>query len=397
MYKILTGKSVSAGTESQNKILIVDGDKIIKTGGSELAGEYSSARTVDLRGFTTIPGLIDTHVHGGNGHDAMDGTFDAINGMSLYKIKEGVTSFVPTTVTASSEMTRAAVNGVKEAIVRGVGGAKAIGIFLEGPYINPKNKGAHPQEYIKEVCLEEIKSLAREALAAVSPGNEKRVVSFAIAPELPNALEAIKMLRGMGVQVRVGHSSATLDQSDAGVSAGASTAIHTYNAMSALNHREPGMVGSVLTNKNLYGEIIADLVHIHAKGVRIVADAKGPDKTILITDCMRAGGLPDGEYALGELPVIVKNNVARLADGSLAGSTATLIGCVKNMREAVGIPLADAVSMATSAPAESLGLYGEIGSLDAGKKADVAAMDECFNIKFAMVDGEVKIGKELIE
>ncbi|MDR1665403.1 MAG: N-acetylglucosamine-6-phosphate deacetylase [Clostridiales bacterium] len=386
MKLVLTGKSISNGRESENRAFLVDGGKITRVGGLELKTENPDAEIIDLRECLTLPGLIDTHVHGGNSYDTMDGTYEALNGMSLFKIKEGVTSFIPTTVTASDEMTDAAIKGVGEAVKRGVGGAKIAGLFLEGPYINPKNKGAHPQEFIKEISLPEILALVEKAQAAI-PG---KPLSIAVAPELPGAAEAIKKLTGMGVRVRIGHSSATLDEADAGVEAGAAAAIHTYNAMSPLNHREPGLVGAVLTNENLYGEIICDLVHVHAKAVRIVATAKGADKTVLITDCMRAGGLPDGESTLGELPVIVKDGIARLKDGALAGSTATLLGCVKKIHERVGVPLADAVSMATCTPAKAAGIFDAVGSLDENKRADIIAVDGALKLKFVMVDGEVK-------
>lgn len=391
MRVLLCNESISNGVTSKGLAFVVEDGVIRRADEADaIKDEVRGAEVIDLRRYTVLPGLIDIHVHGGNGFDTMDGTYEAINGMSLYKIKEGVTSFVPATVTASEAMTDAAAACVDQAMQKGTDGARVLGLFLEGPYINPKNKGAHPLESIRAINAAEMKALADKAKGADTVCG-KRVVSFAVAPELPGAAEAIKALSDEGVNVRVGHSSATISEADAGVSAGANIAIHTYNAMSPLNHREPGLVGAVMTNDGLYGEIICDLVHVHPRAVETLVRAKGPDKVILITDCMRAGGLPDGEYYLGELPVKVVNGIARLSDDALAGSTATLISCLKNMHETVGVPLADAVTMATATPARAVGVFDKVGSLEAGKRADIIAVDEYLTVRFVMVDGVVKL------
>lgn len=384
MTILWTNESISDGAISTGRAFVVENGVIarVEEANEINAGANTGDKVIDLRRLTVLPGLIDSHVHGGNSYDTMDGTYEAVNGMSVYKIKEGVTSFCPTTVTASDEKTDAAIDAVCDAMARGVDGAKILGLFLEGPYINPKNKGAHPQEFIRSINEDEIKTLLEKG--------KGHVVSFAIAPELPGAKDAIRMLADMGVQTRMGHSSATLSETCAGVDAGASATIHTYNAMSPLNHREPGMVGAAMTHPALYAEIICDLVHVHPQAVEVLVKAKGPDKVVLITDCMRAGGLPDGEYYLGELPVKVVNGIARLSDEALAGSTATLMQCLKNMCETVGVPLADAMKMATSTPARALGVFDKVGSLEAGKQADIIAVDEHFNVCFVMVDGAVK-------
>ncbi len=389
MRLIITGQSVSNGKMSDGLAFAVDGGKIVKTGEADiLRGEFKNAEVTDLRRYTVMPGLVDTHVHGGNGFDTMDGKYESINGMSAFKLKEGVTSFMPSTVTASEAMTDTAIVCVREAYEKGVDGAKVLGIFLEGPYINPKNKGAHPEGFILPPDKEQILALTKKAKL---PGDG--IVSIAIAPELPGAVECIKALKENGIHVRIGHSSAKLAEAGAGADAGANMLIHTYNAMSPLNHREPGMVGAALTNEKLFTEIICDLIHVHPMAVKILATAKG-EKVVMMTDCMMAGGLPDGNYNLGELPVIVKNGEARLADGTLAGSTAAMNRCLKNMHRSVGVPLPLAVIMATEAPARAVGAFERIGSLEEGKQADIIALDENFDVKFVMVDGEIKLWNE---
>jgi N-acetylglucosamine-6-phosphate deacetylase len=390
MQLIITNNSISDGTASSGLGFIVNNGKIEQAGQAEamkrgfIGGESD---ILDLRRFTVLPGLIDLHIHGGNGFDTMDGTRESINALSLYKLKEGVTSFCPATVTASDDMTAKAVQGVSDAIQSGTDGAKVLGIFLEGPYLNPANKGAHPQEYLRPVDLTEMKAWVGQM--------KNGKVSLAIAPELDGAMEAIRVLSEMGVDMRIGHSSATLEQARAANQAGAGIVIHTYNAMSPLNHREPGMVGAAMTLDKLYAEIICDLVHVHPAAVKALAKTHGADKTILVTDCMSAGGLPDGEYKLGELPVFVQGGVCRLnqgdTNGPLAGSTARLIDCVKNMHQTVGMSLEEAVAMATCTPARAYGVYDTVGSLAAGKQADIIAIDEDFNVRFVMVDGVVKV------
>jgi N-acetylglucosamine-6-phosphate deacetylase len=389
MHILLTSHSLSDGLAFDGLALAVSDGRIAAVGeADEVRRAYPDAPCTDLRRFTVLPGLIDIHVHGGNGFDTMDGTYEAINGISRYKILEGVTSFMPSTVTAGDALTAQAANGVNEALEKGTDGARVLGIFFEGPYINPANKGAHPQAFIRAIDLPEMQKLTKLA-------KNESVVSLAVAPEQDGAADAIKALCEAGVNVRLGHSSATLSQAELAMKNGANIAIHTYNAMSALNHREPGMVGAAMTLDGFYAEIICDLVHVHPSAVRVLAKARGAAHTVLVTDCMSAGGLPDGDYRLGELPVYVRGGVCRLsqdpAEGTLAGSTARLIDCVKNMHQTVGIPLAEAVQMATATPAKAIGVYEQIGSLTAGKQADIIAIDEHFTIKFVMAGGAVKL------
>ncbi len=357
-----------------NVDLIVEDGLIKKIGEGLSQGDHAC---IDLSSYKVVPGLIDTHVHGGNGVDVMDGTYEAISELSKFKAKEGVTSFCPTTVTTSIEKTKAVIQNVNDAMAKGLEGAKVLGVFLEGPYINKEFKGAHPENFIKEIDMEEIASL-------IACGN---VISMIVAPEKEQATEAIRYLTSNHIHVSLGHCAADKDDVDHAVLAGASIATHTYNAMKGFTHRSPGTVGAVLTNPSIYSEIICDLIHVNPTAIKILIRCKGLDKIILITDCMMAGGLADGHYNLGELAVVVKDSVARIDNGALAGSTLSLMHAVQNMTTVMGVDLRDALNMATINPARAYGLDDKIGSIKEGKIADLVAIDDDFQVQFVMVNG----------
>jgi N-acetylglucosamine-6-phosphate deacetylase len=364
----------------ENTPLYVE-DGLIKHIGPE--AENMKGENIDLKDYTLLPGFIDTHVHGGGGYDIMDATYEAVDAISKFKINEGVTSFCPTTVTSSLDSLKSALNSISEAMDKGVHGADILGPFIEGPYINAHYKGAHPEDKIRPVNLEEIKELVSYA-----KGN----VSIAIAPELDDALQAIKYLTDKGITVRIGHTGADYECVNCAVENGAKTAVHTYNAMSPLTHREPGTVGGVMDNDELYAELIFDTVHVHPAAARILARVKPEGKMILITDCMRAGGLKDGEYMLGELPVIVKESIARTETGNLAGSTVALNKAVNNMHKLGKVDIVKAVNMVSINPANALGLTDR-GSIAVNKRADLIAVDGDFNVKLVMVNGKILLNE----
>ncbi|MCL2015909.1 MAG: N-acetylglucosamine-6-phosphate deacetylase [Defluviitaleaceae bacterium] len=396
MYKILTNKSYSNGKELHNIEYLVENGQIGQIGQIGQTGQTgqnikkapaadSTTETFDLTNYHVMPGMIDLHVHGAMGHDVMDATYEAIAAISSHKLKEGCTAFCPTTLTASTDDTIKAIKNVRAAMDIGVDGAKIIGAFLEGPFINTKYRGAHVEKYVREMDL----TAATEFIQA----GDGCVASIAVAPEQPQALSAIRAFKEMGVQVRLGHSAATLEQAEQAVQAGANMAIHTFNAMSPFHHREPGLVGAVFSNEKLIGELICDLIHVHHSACKALVNAKHGEGIALVTDCMAAGGLSDGEYKLGELNVKVVDGASRLADGSLAGSTTNMLTCLKHMHKNIHVPLAEASEMATATPAKALGIFNKIGSLDVGKSADIIAFDDDFNIVFVMVDGVVKINR----
>lgn len=337
--------------------------------------------TFDYQWDKIFPGLIDIHVHGGNGYDVMDASYRAVNELSKYKLREGVTSFCPTTLTAPMEKTMAAIENINYAVRKGVEGAKIAGMFLEGPYIDKKRRGAHPEDFIREISVQEL-----ESLLAVG---EKNIRSVAIAPECSGAIDAIRCLTDQGVSVRIGHSSASYEQTIAAVDAGATVAIHTYNAMSSFNHRQVGMVGAVLLDDRIFCEAIVDLIHVDRNAFRLLLKCRGSDKIVLITDCMMAGGLNDGNYKLGELDVTVKAGVARTGDGALAGSTLDMMSAVKNL-VSMGISCFDAVKMASIIPARAIGIDQKTGSISVGKQADFICVDSSLNLQKIFIDGQSK-------
>ncbi len=384
-YRIVASEIFTENEIIKNGQVLVSGEVIQEIHQSRT--DTNDYEEIDLSSFKLLPGLVDIHVHGGNGHDTMDLTHEAVLALAKFKMLEGVTSFCPTTVTTSLEKTKQAIVTVKESMQiqseKKPESAKILGSFLEGPYIDVKCKGAHPENFIREISLDELKELVDCGCGTV--------ISCAIAPNKALAGEAIEYLVSRGVNVRVGHSSATSACVRESVSKGANIAIHTFNAMSGFSHREVGMVGEVFNNENIYAEIICDLVHVHPDAMKVLFKMKSPEKIILITDCMMAGGLKDGDYVLGELPVKVSENIARTLDGALAGSTLSLITAVKNAHEAVSSSLFDAVKMASIVPARAIGRDHEIGSIHILKKADLIAIDDAFHVKFLMINGEILI------
>jgi len=327
-----------------------------------------------------FPGLIDIHIHGGNGCDPMDGTAKAVCKLAQFKVQEGVTAFCPTTVTTGLDKTKDALAAIITAKSMNTDGARMLGAFLEGPYISKAYKGAHPEGCIRELDCDEINDLLDTGKGCIG--------SFALAPELDKADAIIELLASRGVHTRLGHSAATYAQSRHAVDLGARTFIHTFNAMTPVNHREVGMAGAALLDDRAYCELICDFVHVSKEAARLLYRCKGPDKIVLVTDALKAAGLPDGASVLGDLEVIVKDGVCRLPSGVLAGSMLRLMDAVRNMAS-LGIPLIECVRMASANPAKAVGVFHETGSIAPGKLADITVVDGNFNILYVMSNGRV--------
>lgn len=337
---------------------------------------------IDGCGQFLSPGFVDLHNHGNNGFDAMDSTLEAIEGMAKFHIKNGVTSFAATTMTASFDETKKAITNVVEYMEKESqesNRAKCAGLYLEGPFFSLEKCGAQPKEYIKAPVIEELSEFIKTGKGLV------KIV--ALAPERENAIEAVSFLAKNNIVVSCGHSNAKYDETIEAFNNGATQVTHMYNGMRAYSHREPGIIGAALVDKNVSCEMICDGIHLHNAAMRLVYEAKGSDKVILISDAMRATGLDDGEYDLGGQMVDVKGNEARLKDGTLAGSTLTLDRAVKNMTNLVDVPLIEAVQMATINPAKQLGIDDKVGSIEVGKVADLVIFDDEINVKKVFVNG----------
>ena len=329
-----------------------------------------------------LPGFIDEHIHGAGGADAMDGTEDALQTISEYVAKEGTTGFLATTMTQSPENIGKALKNVKTVREKGeYKGAEILGVHLEGPFISPKHVGAQPLEYVAKPAPETF-----DKYNEISGGNIKVVT---LAPEVEGGLDLVKHLVKIGVVASIGHTGAKFSDVEAAVAAGATNVTHTYNAQTPLHHREAGVVGAAMLIDELNCEMICDTIHVSVPAIKIFVKNKPHDKFTLITDAMRAKGMPDGLSELGGQQVFVKNGEARLSDGTLAGSVLKMNVAVKNLVEEVGVSFTDAVDFASANPAKNLGLYDERGSIEVGKRADFAVMDKDYNILYTVIGGKV--------
>lgn len=325
------------------------------------------------------PGFIDIHNHGNSGYDFMDSTEEAVDNIAEFHLKNGVTSFLGTIITSSHE-------GMKKAIRNIVSyenkedKSHIIGIHLEGPFFAMEKKGAQPAKYIKGPDLKSIKELD-----TLSQGMLK-VVS--IAPELEGASSVITYLKSKNVVSAMAHSNASFEEAKKGVNEGITLANHLYNGMRSFSHRDPGIVGVSLTDDRVYCEIIYDRIHLHDASVDMAIRTKSVEKIILVSDAMRAAGLEDGQYELGGQEVFVKEGVAKLKTGTLAGSTLNLRDAVYNMIYKKNLPIHEVVKMASLNPAKAIDIDDKKGSIETGKDADLILFDRDINILASIIGGK---------
>ncbi|WML30365.1 N-acetylglucosamine-6-phosphate deacetylase [Neobacillus sp. OS1-32] len=347
-------------------------------------GSYSKtlpvdhAEVIDCKGKWIAPGLVDTHIHGLLNHDVMDNDFEGIKAISEGLLSCGVTSFLPTTLTAPVDL----LNKVIETIgkhYQEVQGAKIQGIYLEGPFFTEEHKGAQNPDYFSDPDLR-----AFEKWQQLSGGIIKKI---ALAPERKGAAEFVKNVTEQGVVVALGHSNASFEQAKEVVESGASVFVHTYNGMSPLTSRELGMVGAAMTLEKVFAELICDGHHVHPLAAKILMDVRGRDRVAMITDCMRAGAMPDGAYTLGEFPVIVKDGKATIENGSLAGSVLKLKEALKNVVDwGIATP-EEAVMMTTIVPAASCHIDDVCGSIAPGREADFIVLTDKMELEATYLNG----------
>jgi len=378
---IIGGKLFTPFETIDRGTVTIKNGKIVSVGHEDEVSVPSGAEVIDATNKIVAPGFINIHIIGSRGVDTMDATYDAINEVSKYIAGGGETSFVPSTVSAPQERIVAVGRAVKSAVEKGTDGAEVLGLHLEGPFINPKRKGSHNAEYIRPPSIEELDEAVREA------GGYVKLVT--IAPELEGALDLIRELKKQGIVSTVGHSDATYGEMMAGVKAGLSHATHMFDGMRPFHHREPGVVGAILTLDEMTADVIADGVHVHPAAIKILIRIKGTDKVALITDATKPAGMPDGMYELGGLKVIVKGGVCRTEAGNLAGSIIRLNDAVRNMVDLVGLSLQEAIKMATINPAKVIGVDGRKGSLEPGKDAGIVIFDNNMNVYKTIVGGKI--------
>jgi len=321
------------------------------------------------------PGFIDVHIHGAGGHDVMEGTEEALHAIASLIGSHGTTSFVATTVTADPTAICKSSEGIARYIglqhVKSQPGAEVLGIHFEGPFISPLRRGVHPPEWIKLPSAELL-----EKFVTAAQGN---ALILTIAPELLGAMPCIDAAHKSGMVVGIGHTDATYEQARAALARGAHHAIHTYNAMRPFSHRDAGVIGAVLTSPEITAELIADGVHVDETAMRLLLQAKGPSRVILITDGTSATGMPDGKYTLGGFEVTVSGGVCRSAEGRLAGSTLTLDRALRNIVN-LGASVGDALRMMTLNPATLLGIEHKKGTLRPNADADVVLLNEALEV-----------------
>ncbi|OJG27779.1 N-acetylglucosamine-6-phosphate deacetylase [Enterococcus caccae] len=338
----------------------------------------SDAKVIKEAGKWIAPGLVDTHIHGYMNHDVMDSDAEGLKVMSEGLLSCGVTSFLPTTLTSSKERLKDVAKTIGE-VYQEVPGAKVQGIYFEGPFFTEEHKGAQNPSYFGDPDLDTFNEW-QEA----SGGLIKKI---ALAPERKGVKEFVKAVTDEGVVVALGHSDATLEQATEAVEAGASVFVHAYNGMRGLNHREPGMVGALMSLNHVFSELICDGHHVHPNAADILMEKAGHDHVALITDCMMAGGMPDGNYNLGEFPVVVKDGTARLESGNLAGSILKLKEAIKNVVDWEIATPEQAILMATLVPAVSCKIEDKCGMIASGRDADFIVLTPNMELEATYLDG----------
>ena len=342
--------------------------------------EKPAGKIVEYGDKWIAPGLVDTHIHGLLNHDVMDADANGIKVMSEGLLKCGVTSWLPTTLTASHDQLINVVKAISENMAE-FDGAKVQGIHFEGPYYTEKHKGAQNPKYFENPSVSEF-----EAWQDAAHGMIKKI---SIAPEREGSVEFTQKVAQSGVTVALGHSNATFEQAKACVEAGATMFTHTFNGMSPLNHREPGMVGAAMSLDNVCDELICDGHHVNPYVVKLLVDTKSYHNIALVTDCMKAGLMPDGDYILGEFPVEVKDGMAKLknASHSLAGSILLLKDAIKNVVDWNVVTPKEAIQMAAENPADSAKIGDQCGKILPGRDADFIVLNPDMTLAETYLDG----------
>jgi len=370
--------------EIRNPLLVVEDSQIVALSSRSSTEVPRDARLIDFGDAVLVPGYFDIHIHGGGGLDVMRATLAELPRLGQFLIKHGVTGYFATTVAAPLDATCAALERLADAIeAKEANGdspvqARPLGIHLEGPFLSHKRRGVHPPEYLVAPTIEIFDRLWQAARGHVR--------MLTIAPEIPGAIEVIAEAARRNVCVSIGHSDAELPAAQQAVKAGARHATHTFNAMRPLDHRQPGILGEVLSDDSITADLIADGIHVSPEVVKVFLHAKGHERAVLITDAISATGMPEGRYQLGPIEVEVKDGKCT-ANGSLAGSVLTMDRAVRNVTKFSEWTLRDAVRAATLNPAQAVGMTDSRGTLKPGTSADFTVLNSSGEVLKTIVAG----------
>ncbi len=367
-HKIINGLVFREEGAFEPATVYLCGDRIV----SEEAYSASDAdeTITDAEGCYVIPGLTDIHFHGCMGSDCCDGTEEAFRVITEYELRQGVTSVTPTTMTMSEEVLTGICRAAKDFSC--ADGADFCGLYMEGPFISPAKKGAQNEKYVHVADTEMLQRLQQAS------GGLIRTVT--VAPETEGSMEFIRRNKD-SINISLAHTCADYDTAREALACGASQLTHTYNAMMPFSHRAPGPIGAAADSSHCMAELICDGVHVHPAAVRTTFKIFGDDRIILISDSLRATGLKDGEYELGGQTFIVRGNLAKLPDGTIAGSVTNLMDCLRKTVLEMGIPLASAVKCAAVNPAKAVGIYQDYGSLAPGKYANIVLLNQDLSLR----------------
>ena len=368
----------------KNALVYTEDFRFVRCGFSVENGRFAAVGeekedAVDLNGKRVIPGLIDVHTHGNSGADFSDGDYEGDVAMARYEAQNGVTAFAPASMTLPYDvLEKAFAEGLRVKKEAPEGCARLIGVNMEGPYFSEKKKGAQNAEYLKKPDFEGFKRLY--------DGSEGLVRIVDIAPELEGAAEFIEKASKL-CTVSIAHTDCTYEDALSAINAGASQLTHLFNAMPSIHHRKPGPIGAASESGSVRAELICDGLHVHPSSVRMAFRLFGGERIILVSDSLRCCGMPDGEYELGGQRVWLADSIARLADGTIAGSATNLYKCMCNA-VSFGIAPEDAVRAATYNPACALHAENEIGSIANGKLADFVVCNDAFELEQVYIGGE---------
>lgn len=385
-YIIKNGKIYTEEQTIENGFVHIKDGKIINVGEGDLQETFGvsqkSVQFIDAKEQHIVPGFIDIHIHGGYGEDAMDASYDGLKHLAESLLIEGTTSFLATTMTQSTENINCALRNIvsykEQQDIENA--AEIAGIHLEGPYISEYKVGAQNPKYVQRPSVDQIRAFQKTAKGLI------KIITF--APEVEGASDTLNALKD-DIVFSIGHTVATYDETNDAVKNGAQHITHLYNAATGFAHRDPGVFGAAWLNKDLNTEIIVDGVHSHPASIKLAYQLKGNKNCYLITDAMRAKGMPEGEYDLGGQNVIVKNNEARLESGALAGSILKMNEGLRNLIEYTGDSLEQLWKVTSLNQAVALGIDNVKGSIKPGKDADIVLLDKELNVTATIKNGKL--------